>query len=86
MSQNYAETTCDWKKRELVLSKKLYLLLFCSHLLTEMEKIMYYTNIKDYEQLVNKSQSNSYIDGSVITIIIGFVIAFTHVCVLLLNS
>ncbi len=46
---------------------------------------MYYTNIKDYEQLVNKSQSNSYVDKSVITIIIGFVIAFTHVCVLLLN-
>ena len=47
---------------------------------------MYYTNINDYEQLVNKSQSNSYVDEGVITIIISLVIAFTHVCVLLPNS
>ena len=47
---------------------------------------MYYTNIKDYEQLVNKSQNNSYVDEGVMTIIIGLFMAFTCVCVLLLNS
>lgn len=47
---------------------------------------MYYTNIKDYEQLVNKSQCNSYLDEGVIAIMIGLVIAFTLLCVVLLNS
>lgn len=47
---------------------------------------MYYTNIKDYEQLVNKSQSNSYVDEGAINIMIGLVIAFTLLCVVLLNS
>ena len=67
-------TTLDLiKNRDAVQSKRIGLRLICVQTITNGRKNMYYTNINDYEQLLNTNKIQPSDNRAALAIVIGLI-------------